>query len=277
MLTRSLPATVYWPKARMWRLAGVAVLFIVWVAMQINVFLGDAHTYWAAWNRDEVYGPQVWNVDADAYVYPPPFALAVWPLAQLPWEAFYAAWSALLIIGLAWMIGPPWAAISLLPWEPFRHVVASGGANTIVAVALAASAYPASWTAIAFSKVTPAVAVFSEWRRPRRMLFALGVMAVIFVATLPWWPLWLDWIAAMQRGGPPLSNAIDVPLFIRLPGSFGVALIAGYLRRPWITVVAAWLALPNFATLGSLVLLAAIPRLLRHSSRTDAKARAAPE
>ncbi|MEA2546710.1 MAG: hypothetical protein QOI09_1983, partial [Chloroflexota bacterium] len=64
----------------------------------------DARCYWQA-TLGNPYLHSDWN-DPIAYVYSPAFLQLVSPLTALPWQAFMAVWTALLILAVRFLTGP---------------------------------------------------------------------------------------------------------------------------------------------------------------------------
>jgi hypothetical protein len=82
--------------------------------------------------------------------------------------------------------------------------------------------------------------------------FALWILLGI-VVTLPWWWLWGDWLAQMQRAWQnPVGSFVPIPFLVRLP--IGAALVATRTRLGRAT--GAVIATPAFYLL-SLVMVAA--------------------
>src|SRR5450432_2562506 len=72
----------------------------------------DAGFYWQTTNIGHLYG-SIWGSGADAYVYPPPFALLMLPLHALGWQLFIVVWTTLLF-GAVWAVTRAWSLPILL-------------------------------------------------------------------------------------------------------------------------------------------------------------------
>src|SRR4030095_6962441 len=79
----------------------------------------DARCYYQATLGDP-YLHSAWHAPI-AYVYSPAFLQLVTPLTQLPWQAFMAVWTALLIAADRFLTGPRLLAAGLLfPFTPME-------------------------------------------------------------------------------------------------------------------------------------------------------------
>ena len=103
----------------------------------------DARCYWQATLADP-YLHSDWN-DPIAYVYSPAFLQLVTPLTALPWQAFMAVWTAILIGAVRFLTGPRLLAAGLL--FPFTAMeVAGGNVSLLLAVAIVIGfRWPAAW------------------------------------------------------------------------------------------------------------------------------------
>lgn len=258
-----------WAGLRIWwivNLAGAAALIVFWASLQIKPFDGSAAAYFNSELGPDLYD-RVWNTDPRAYVYPPPFRQIIEPLTWLSWPAFYAVWSGVLTISLAWLVRPLFAAILLLPWEPFRHSIATGDVALLMAVALVAS--PAAWAVLPLSKVTPGAAFvwFAVRREWHSLATALGVTTVIVAVSFALGPdLWAAWLGRMIESTEAAPIGLPVPALARLPLALAVVIVAALRGWRWLLPVAVVLALPNL-TWASLVVIAAVPRLAVESWR----------
>ena len=134
----------------------------------------DAHAYWLAWHHSPMYGlpPNT----ADAYLYSPAFAQVLWPLAQLPWPLFLAAWTVAGFALYAWLLRPLGRALAaplLLFCLPQAMV---GNIWPLLAVVLVFGfRRPGLWAFPLLTKVTAGVGVVwfaarGEWRNLARVL-----------------------------------------------------------------------------------------------------------
>lgn len=231
----------------------------------------DARCYWQA-SLAAPYLHSSWN-DPIAYVYSPAFLQLLSPVTALPWQAFMAVWTALLIGAVRFLTGPRLLAAGLL--FPFTAMeIAGGNISLLLAVAIVVGfRWPAAWSLVLLTKITPGIGLlwFVVRREWRSLAMALGATAAIVVASAAFAPqAWRDWIdvvvANAGKGGT--WAAVPIPLVLRLP--IAVALIVWGARtdRRWTVPVASMLALPALWYGGLSMLLGAIPFLAeeRHSA-----------
>jgi hypothetical protein len=224
----------------------------------------DARCYYQATLADP-YLHSAWN-DPIAYVYSPAFLQLVTPLTQLPWQAFMAVWTALLIGAVRFLTGPRLLAAGLL--FPFTAMeVAGGNVSLLLAVAIVVGfRWPAAWALVLLTKITPGIgllwfAVRREWRHLAIALAATAAIIAVSAFMLP--QQWRDWVDVVignaGKGGTWAS--VPVPLWIRLPIAAAVVVWGARTDRAWTVPVAAMLALPALWYGGISMLLAAIPLL----------------
>jgi hypothetical protein len=238
----------------------------------------DARCYWQATLGDP-YLHSDWN-DPIAYVYSPAFLQLVSPLTALPWQAFMAAWTAILLLAVRFLTGPRLLAASLL--FPFALMeVAGGNVSLLLAAAIVIGfRWPAAWSLVLLTKVTPGIgliwfAVRREWRSLALALGATAAIALVSFVILP--NQWRDWVDVVIRnalaGKSGTWASVPIPLWIRLP--FAIALVVWGARtdRRWTVPVGAMLALPALWYGGLSMLLAVIPLLPRVPREREGGAR----
>src|SRR5919106_1214988 len=93
----------------------------------------DARSYWSPTLADP-YAHASWTTPS-AYVYSPAFLQVVAPLALLPWQAFVAAWTGILLGALRFLTGPRLLAVGVLLAVP---ELAGGNISLLLAVAIVA-------------------------------------------------------------------------------------------------------------------------------------------
>ncbi len=228
----------------------------------------DARCYWQATLADP-YVHSDWN-DPIAYVYSPAFLQLVSPLTALPWQAFMAAWTAILLLAVRFLTGPRLFAAGLL--FPFAAMeVAGGNVSLVLAAAIVLGfRWPAVWSIVLLTKITPGIgllwfAVRREWQSLAIALGATVAIAVVSFIILPdQWRAWVDVVLRNVAAGRTGTWAsLPIPLWIRLP--FAVALVVWGARtdRRWTVPVGAMLALPALWYGGLSMLLAVIPLIWR--------------
>ena len=230
----------------------------------------DARCYWQATLADP-YLHSDWN-DPIAYVYSPAFLQLVSPLTALPWQAFMAVWTALLLVAVRFLAGPRLLAAGLL--FPFALMeVAGGNVSLLLAAAIVVGfRWPGAWSIVLLTKLTPGIGLlwFAVRREWRALAIALGVtaaIAAISFAILPdQWRTWLDVIIRNAGKGGTWAS-VPVPLWIRLPIAIAIVVWGARTDRRWTVPVASMLALPALWYGGISMLLAVIPLLPEQNGR----------
>jgi hypothetical protein len=259
-------------------LVGVVVAVVAWALVVVFAepwgrLWGtgqDARCYYQATLADP-YLHSAWN-DPIAYVYSPAFLQLVSPLTALPWQAFMAVWTALLIGAVRFLTGPRLLAAGLL--FPFTAMeVAGGNVSLLLAVAIVVGfRWPAAWALVLLTKITPGVGLLwfvvrGEWRSIAIALGATAAVAAVSWVTMPEaWPRWFEVIIANAGKGGTWAS-VPVPLLIRLPAAVALVVWGARTDRRWTVPVASMLALPALWYGGISMLLAVIPLLEERSER----------
>ena len=197
---------------------GVFVFTVVSYAMRGDPLIGyDAHAYYQAAALDDPYRTTI-NGGFDAvgglyeYKYPPVLAQVLHPIRMLgiSWPAFLGGWTILLLLSLGWM-GRKWTLLLLL-FPPVLGELWLGNLNILLGLAIVVGMrYPASWSFILLTKITPGVGLiwFAVRREWRSLAIALGatvaIVGVSFVLA-PW--LWSDFIEASRT---QVDATVNVP------------------------------------------------------------------
>jgi hypothetical protein len=222
----------------------------------------DARCYYQATLADP-YLHSSWN-DPIAYVYSPAFLQLVSPLTALPWQAFMAVWTVILLGAVRFLTGPRLLAAGLL--FPFTAMeVAGGNVSLLLAVAIVVGfRWPAAWALVLLTKITPGVGLlwFAVRREWRSLAIALGATAAIVVVSAVLMPTaWQEWpdviLANAGRGGTWAS--VPIPLWLRLPAAVALVIWGARTDRRWTVPVASMVALPALWYGGLSMLLAVIP------------------
>ena len=226
----------------------------------------DARCYWQA-TLANPYLHSDWN-DPIAYVYSPAFLQLVSPLTALPWQAFVAAWTAILLATIRFLTGPRLLAAGLL--FPFTAMeVAGGNVSLLLAAAIVIGfRWPAAWSLVLLTKITPGIGLlwFAVRREWRSLAIALGataaIVAVSFVLLPDQWRSWIDVVIRNVAAGKSGTWAsLPVPLWIRLPLAAALVVWGARTDRRWTVPVASMVALPALWYGGLSMLLAVIPLL----------------
>ena len=256
---------------RAWRnrfeIVGLALAAAIWLA--IVVFSApwgrlwgtgqDAYCYWFPSLADP-YARSDWT-DPIAYVYSPAFLQLLSPIRALPWQAYMAVWTAILMGAVFVLTGRKWFAVGVVLG---LMELAGGNIHLLLAAAIVLGfRWPATWAIVLLTKITPGIGLlwFVVRREWRQLFIALGATALIVAVSFVTLPdAWVQWVGVLSRvaGRDGTWAAVPIPFLVRLP--FAVALVVWGARanRRWTVPVAGMLALPALWYGGLAMLLAVI-------------------
>jgi hypothetical protein len=238
----------------------------------------DARGYWA-FDPANPYAEAVGNLNAQtAFRYGPPIALAFLPFHALSWTAFITTWTLVLVTALV-LMGRRWA-LACAALYPVALELSAGNVNLLIGLAAVVGLrWPATWSFVLLTKVTPGVGLvwFAVRREWRQLAIALGVTAALSVASWVIAPqLWGQWFDALRSmiGIEPEGHHLPIPLPIRVIASAALVAWGAKTDRPWTVVVAVTLSMPTVftASLSALVGLLVVDRWARRSDATQATA-----
>ena len=222
--------------------AAWTVLACAAVYLGLTAHGNDARVYWEAAIAPGMYDGS--TITASALMYSPAFVFWTEPLRWLPWPVFHLLIVVLEVLALAWLVGPLWGALLLLvPVVYFE--LASANLNLIAgALLVLALSRPALWSALALTKVTPAVGGLwhlfrGEWRA---VGIALGVTALLIAPTLLWPWAWGEWFGQLIASSGERSFW-PVPFAVRAVIAVGVVWYAARNDRVWLVPLAAAMAI----------------------------------
>ena len=236
----------------------VFVLTMTWYAARGDTFVGyDAHAYYNAAALDDPYRETIGGgFDAVGglyeYKYPPPLAQVLAPVQWLgvPWPVFFGAWTALLLVSLAWM-GRRWTLLLLIA-PPVLGELWLGNLNLLLAAAIVIGMrWPAAWAFVLLTKITPGVGLLwfvvrREWRALGLALAATAAVAVVSFVLAP--NLWAEFVAAAQTqvGATVVvpRQAVPIPLPFRLLVAALLIMWGARTDRAWVIPIAAALSVP---------------------------------
>jgi hypothetical protein len=253
-----------------WLATGFALIVVTSIARSMGY---DAFSYWSI-DFSDLYGRAMSsNFALGAFRYAPPIAFLFGPLGALPWWLFLWLWEALMLALIAWL-GGRWALV-LLALPPVALELYHGNVHLLIAAAVVLGLrYPAAWSLVLLTKVTPGIGLlwFAVRREWRALAIALGATAVIAVATVVVAPTyWREWIDSLVSNlNEPQWFSVPPPAPIRLPIAAAIVIWGARTDRPWTVAVAATLGLPIIWPHGLCVLAAAIP-FLRRGDRAAAQ------
>ena len=256
---------------RVWRnryeIVGLALAAAIWLAIVVfsepwGRLWGtgqDAYCYWFPTLSDP-YARSDWT-DPIAYVYSPAFLQLLSPIRALPWQAYMAVWTAILMGAVFVLTGRKWFAVGVVLG---LMELAGGNIHLLLAAAMVLGfRWPATWAIVLLTKITPGIGLlwFVVRREWRQLFIALGATALIVAVSFATMAdAWVQWVGVLSRvaGRDGTWAAVPIPFLVRLP--FAVALVVWGARtnRRWTVPVAGMLALPALWYGGLAMLLAVI-------------------
>ena len=234
---------------------------------------------WAYWLLDPSHPYSLPNGVYGAFLYPPPMVRAFAPAALVSWPQFWLLWTGILVATAIWLGGR--RALLVLAFPPVALELYFGNVNLLIAAAIALGfRYPAAWSFVLLTKVTPGVGLlwFAVRREWRKLAIALGVTTLIVpISLIVDLPLWREWVDALGRdsAATSLGGPLASPLWLRLPIAVVVVVWGARTNRAWTVPVAATLAMPVMwlATLSVLTAAIALDRdPLRPARRSSLQA-----
>ena len=255
-------------------LAAIGASLLLVVAMARWGDPSDEHAYWLAARRliegQPLYDPAATIVTPYAYLYPPPLAQALVPVAAVvPSWLFSVGWTVLMGLALFWLAGRDvLRALALVAFPPvavefwFRNVHLFLAVLVVLGLRRASTAFAVG----AAIKVSPGIgipylALRGQWRKAAIAAAVGAAMLTISVVLSPdAWRAYVDFALSVD----PLqqSSFVAVPLPIRAAAGLVVAVVAARLPRSVgdpLLVVAVTLALPSLWVTGLSLLVAIVP------------------
>ena len=270
-----------------WAGLSIAAALGLGVALAVSQLLGftplaqDAYVYHRA-SPGDLYDFAWGN---GPYQYSPAFADALSLVAWMPLRAFTALFQLGLVLVLTATIRG-WAMPVLLigyvtQVPPFSWVagdIAMGNIHVLFgAIAVFGLRWPALWSFVILSKVTPGVGLVwfvarGEWRN---LAIALSVTAGIAALSFLWlpgdWFAWARHLAAMSANPFP-GPQLPVPLWVRLLTGAALVWWGGRTDRPWTVPLAVGWCIPIPYTTMVATMVAASWYLRRSSTSVESRA-----
>jgi hypothetical protein len=258
------PRPVRWLGDRVEVFGAIGLVAVwLWISLSdVRPSVVDATVYWRL-DLDHLYDDSLVN-RVGAYLYSPVFAQIGEPFTFLRWTVWYASWTGLSVVLLAWMLRPA-AALLTLAFPLVGNALWSGNIHFLTAAAaVLAVSLPAAWAFPLLTKVTPGVAILwhvarREWRS---LAIALGATALVSAVSYVLVPqLWSEWFAVLSNSSdaPPVNTLLPLPLGVRVALAAVIVLIGGIRGWAWTIPVAMVVAQPVFWTAGLAVLVAIVP------------------
>jgi hypothetical protein len=259
----------------LWRdglnVASILYLGWVWLFLLHSGTHVDVVAYWHAAQGSPYAISQAGS--ENAFLYSPVVAQLLALVARVPLPWIIGGLLAISLGGLVYLVGPWIAAVTLLTPLPFVwQDLSSGNIHILLAVAIVAGfRYPASWSFVLLTKVTPGVGLiwFAVRKEGRALGLALAVTAVIALASFAAAPtLWAQWfdVLVTNNGTAPSGLFVPGPLWVRLCVAIGVVAWGAHTNRPWTVPVAAMTALPVIWIYDGFAMLLGAVSLLRRQA-----------
>ena len=258
-------------RARAWRnrheLVGLALVAAIWAAIVVfsepfGRLWGtgqDAYCYWFP-TLDAPYARSDWT-DPIAYVYSPAFLQLLQPIRILPWQAYIAVWTLILLGAVYVLTGRKWFTVGVVL---ALMELAGGNIHLLLAAAMVLGfRWPGTWALVLLTKITPGIGLlwFVVRREWRSLAIALGTTAaVVAVSYLVWPTAWTQWAEVLTRvaGRDGTWAAVPIPFIVRFPLAVALVVWGAWTGRRWTVPVAGMLALPALWYGGLSMLLAVI-------------------
>ncbi len=243
-------------------LLGILGAVVYWVYLTQTTGLPvDVRYYWAA-DPSDLY-PRAAEGLRNGYVYTPAFEFVVGWWRGLPFEVFVAIWRAILLATLVYLAGP--FTIFVLFTVPVASEINAGNIQLLLALAIVLGfRYPATWSFVLLTKVTPGVGLlwFAIRRQWHHLAIALGVTAGIALVSLLLAPgAWRDYVGLITTNPAPSVAPYYLPLWVRMPFAFAFIIWGGVTGHRWPVVVGSTLALPVYYITSSAMLVGVLPFL----------------
>jgi hypothetical protein len=245
-------------------------LFVV-LAPSVGTFGFDSFAYWSL----DLADPYARTAGAlGAFTYSPVIARLFAPFGMLAFWQFLLLWDGLLVGTAAWLgLGSVRSVLAVFAFPAVALELYHGNVHLLMAAAIwLGFRYPAAWSFVLLTKVTPGVGLvwFVVRREWRSLAIALGVTAALVAVSLAidsrLWESWLRDLDATAEGAPLFQFSLGVPLWIRVPAAMALVAWGGRTDRRWTVPVGATLALPVLWP-GGFAVLAALWPIWREGNR----------
>jgi hypothetical protein len=161
---------------------------------------------------------------------------------------FVTLWYGALLGALTWMGRR--STLLLLAFPPVAIDLYHGNIHLLIAAAIVLGMrYPAAWSFVVLTKVTPGIGLLwyvarREWRS---LGIALGATAAIVAVTFVLLPTqWVTWISILIDGAgtPPPWPALPIPIWLRLPIAAAIVVWGARRDARWAVPIAAAISVP---------------------------------
>lgn len=244
-----------------------AYLFAV-VAPQMRTFHHDAFAYW---NVSLPHPYAIPWLELGSFNYAPPMALLFDHFDAVDWHTFSVLWLSLLAGSVIWLGWSPLWILAAFAFPPVAMELYGGNIHLLLPVAVVLGfRHPWAWSFVLLTKPSAGVGLLwfaarGEWRALGVALGSTAALCLVSLLVLP--SLWTDWVGVIlgNLGRPVPANAVDIPLWVRLPAAAVLVVWGARTDRRWTVVVASMVALPALWFGSFAMLVGVIPELRRRS------------
>jgi hypothetical protein len=236
------------------------VLVVLWGP---SLLLWSDTLSWRLLDMADLYGRARSSLLATGgFLYSPAAAWLFLPLAALPWPASIVVYLGLDLAALT-ILARRLTPLLIFAFPPVLLELINGNIHLWMALAIwVGLRWPAAWSFIFLTKVTPGIGVvwFAARREWRNLAIALGatagIMAIGFVIAPK---QWLDWFSLLAGASSMPVATILPPLWLRIPIAAAIAWYAGRTGRAWLVPVACLVAMPTVWIQSTALLVACFP------------------
>jgi hypothetical protein len=182
-------------------------------------------------------------------------------LRWIPFDVFVALWRAVLLALVVWMAGP--FTIFVLFTVPVASEINAGNIQIMLAAAIVIGfRFPAAWSFVLLTKVTPGIGLlwFAIRRRWRDLAIAFGATVMLAAISFAIDPgRWFDYVRLLTGAPAPSVAPYYLPFWVRLGPALAFIVWGGVTGHRWPVVVGSTLALPVFYTISPAMLVGVLP------------------
>jgi hypothetical protein len=243
--------------------AGLIFNAVVVLAWGPRLLLWNDTLGWRLMDLNDLYARSRESLLAvGGYLYSPAVAWLFWPLAQVPWPLALTLYLGLTLTAVV-ILARRWTPLFLIAFPPILLEALNGNIHVFMALGIwAGLRWPAAWSFLLLTKVTPGVGVlwFAARREWRNLGIAIAATAGIVLFGLLVAPKqWVDWFNFLLGATALPQVGTLPPLMIRLPAAALLVWFAARTDRAWLVPFACVLAMPTIWIQSSALLLAAFP------------------
>jgi hypothetical protein len=257
-------------------LIGIIAAIVYWVYLtKTGGAPVDVRYYWGV-DPAHLY-PHPEAGEKNGFNYSPIFDTLVGPGRILSFDVFVAIWRAILLAALVYLAGP--FTIFVLFTVPVASEINAGNIQILLALAIVMGfRYPASWSFVLLTKVTPGIGLlwFALRRQWRALAIAFGFTAALVAVSFLGRPGdWFDYLRLWTTAPAPAVSPYYLSLWQRLPFAIAFIVFGAWRGYRWPVVVGATLALPVYYIISTSMLVGVLPYLRQALGRWLAERRPA--